>query len=149
MQFSRLAPHIRSPLADKADHKTNKRKRRWCLNESTNPKPPPRPATSKAIWMGVWSETRAVHTCLSPALVNYWAGRHTSPLSPALWIIDAWCSTMVPHLARGTTPLKPGLKCGPAPFHERRACKSWWLNDPRIHTHVRTHLLHSITGGET
>lgn len=88
---------------------------------------PPRPATSKAIWIGVWRETRAVHTCLSPSLVNYWAGRHTSPLSLALCELLMHGAVQWPHLERAAPPLKPGLKCGLAPLYGRHA---------RKHTHL-------------
>lgn len=97
---------------------------------------PPRPATSKAIWMGVWRETRAVHTCLSPSLVNYWTGRHTPPLSLALRELLMHGAVQWPHLERAAPPLKPGLKCGLAPLNGRHA---------RKHTQVHTHTWHPKT----
>lgn len=92
---------------------------------------PPRPTTSKAIWMGVWKETRAVHTCLSPSLVNYWTGRHTPPLSLALGELLMHGAVQWPHLERAAPLLKPGLKCGLAPLNGRHA---------RKHRSIRTHL---------
>lgn len=96
---------------------------------------PPRPATSKAIWMGVWRETQAVHTCLSPCLVNYWAGRHTPPLSLALCELLMHGAVQWPHLEQAAPPLKPGLKCGLAPLNGRHARKH---AGPHTHTHTYT-----------
>lgn len=112
-----------------------KGKRVWCLNESANPKTP-QAGDIKGHLNGLLEWDRAVHTCLSPSLVNYWAGTHFATFSSSLWIIDAWCGTMAPHLVRDAPRLKPGLKCSPAPFNGRCARKRGDPNDTHTHTQL-------------
>lgn len=95
---------------------------------------PPRPTTSKAIWMGVWKETRAVHTCLSPSLVNYWTGRHTPPLSLALGELLMHGAVQWPPSGAGRTSAQARIKVWPGtPQWETRT-------QTQVHTHTCTHL---------